>query len=52
VGAAVADEGGNRFVVSTVPPGTVRSPERMDAEALMAEMEAKPPRPARSQTDR
>lgn len=37
------DEGGYRFVVSTIPPGTVRSPARKDAKALMAEMEQKLP---------
>jgi mannose-6-phosphate isomerase-like protein (cupin superfamily) len=35
--------GGYRFVVSTIPPGTVRSPAQMDTKALIAEMEDKLP---------
>jgi cupin domain len=35
--------GGFRFVVSTVPPGTVRSPENVDKKPLLAEIEQKLP---------
>jgi mannose-6-phosphate isomerase-like protein (cupin superfamily) len=37
------EAGGYRFIVSTIPPGTVQSPERMDAKALIREMEEKLP---------
>jgi mannose-6-phosphate isomerase-like protein (cupin superfamily) len=37
------NEGGYRFVISTIPPGTVRSAVEMDKQAVIAEMEEKLP---------
>ena len=37
------DAGGYSFVISTIPPGLVRSPERMDKHAALAEAEEKLP---------
>jgi hypothetical protein len=39
-----ASEGGFRFIVSTIPPNTVvRTPEKMDKKAVLAEVEEKLP---------